>query len=379
MPIISVIIAAYNAAQYLTEAIQSVLDQTYQDFEVIVVDDGSIDNTREIVHQFNDSRLKYIYQENKGMANARNNGIKVSRGEYITFLDADDIFLPDKFSSQVMFLKQHPNIGLVVGGWIYIDKNGQHLGKYEPWNNFPQLNTSTLLYSCPLIPAAVLIASEWLKRIGLFDENLKGVADWDLWLRLVVAGCRIEWNNQLVCMYRLHEGNTSSQAKLMGTEELQVLDKLYARSDLADEVLAAKDSVYARKYLDRASRLYVAGEFLEAIADVQQAVKLDPQLLTGKPPKAVEIVTNWVYHPIVQDKDQFLTNVQTNFPPITPNLKHHFDRVAAHAWIAKAFEQYTEGNMKMTRAALLRGVFSDPSWLRNRGVWSIGIKAFLGW
>ena len=131
---VSVIIPTYNRAVFIADAIQSVLTQTYSDFEIIIVDDGSTDNTREVVGGFNDSRIKYIYQENQWAAAARNNGIRASNGEYLSFLDSDDILMENALKKGIQILDEHPEVAFCYtqnytineSGWIVdLQKKGQ--------------------------------------------------------------------------------------------------------------------------------------------------------------------------------------------------------------------------------------------------------------
>src|SRR5579864_8740685 len=115
-PQVSVVIPAYNAARFLGDAIQSVLNQTYSNFEVVVVNDGSTDDTESVVRSFGD-RLFYVKQANKGVSAARNEGIKRARGQYVAFLDSDDVWLPTKLAEQIPFLEQNPEVGLVYSDW----------------------------------------------------------------------------------------------------------------------------------------------------------------------------------------------------------------------------------------------------------------------
>ncbi len=126
MPKVSVIIATYNRTHFVCEAIESVLNQTFPDFEIIVIDDGSIDNTKQVLEKYA-SRIQYIFQENKGRAEARNTGIKNAKCEYIAFLDDDDIWLPNKLEKQVIFLDSHPDIELVYTFTEVINEQGRLL------------------------------------------------------------------------------------------------------------------------------------------------------------------------------------------------------------------------------------------------------------
>ncbi len=129
MPIVSVIIPAYNQASYLGAAIRSVLEQSHQDFELIVVDDGSTDETASVCGQFDDARIRYLYQDNAGLSAARNTGLHCCQGAYITFLDADDLFLPGKLRLLLDTMEADPSLGLVAGQAIPIDEDGRQIGK----------------------------------------------------------------------------------------------------------------------------------------------------------------------------------------------------------------------------------------------------------
>ena len=156
LPKISVIIPAYNAELWINKTIQSVLDQTFNDFEIIVVDDGSTDNTSQVVHQFSDPRVQYIYQNNQKAAGARNTGISKARGEYIAFLDADDLFKPSKLIKQFSLLENKPYLGGVTCGFDIIDQEGNSIKEEQYWHTHSQLDLKSLLFWDPLLPSTML-------------------------------------------------------------------------------------------------------------------------------------------------------------------------------------------------------------------------------
>ena len=182
-PTVSVIIPTYNRAHLVGRAIRSVLNQTYQDFELIVVDDGSTDNTEEVVKGFNDDRIRYIcHDENKGGSAARNTGIKIALGEYIAFLDSDDEWLPEKLRRQIGTLQKLSKewAGVCTGFWLI---DGGSVIKYTPplpRNLFTELLSRCFLYS----GSTLLIRKVLLDEIGGFDEALPRHQDWDLLLRI---------------------------------------------------------------------------------------------------------------------------------------------------------------------------------------------------
>jgi glycosyltransferase involved in cell wall biosynthesis len=186
-PTVSVIIPAYNRAHLVGRAIQSVLSQAYRSLEVIVVDDGSTDNTEEIVTDFDDERIKYIrHDQNRGGAAARNTGIAFAAGEYIAFLDSDDAWLPDKLGKQVKaFEESDPQVGVIYTGCSVLSQNGEALVDYKA----PRLRGEVLkklLVSNRIVAggSSALVKREHVQEIGGFDESLASCQDWDLWLRL---------------------------------------------------------------------------------------------------------------------------------------------------------------------------------------------------
>jgi len=222
-PTVSVIIPTYNRAHLVGRAIRSVLNQTYQDFEIIVVDDGSTDNTEEVVKGFNDDRIRYIrHDENRGGAAARNTGIKAAQGEYIAFLDSDDEWLPEKLERQVKaFEKSDSRVGVIYTGSIAVSQNGEATTDYKA----PKLRGSILrelLISNQIIGGGsnVMVKRELLKKLGGFDEALPSCQDWDLWLRLASI-CQFDFVDAPLVRVCVH-GNqiTTANAWPEGLERL---------------------------------------------------------------------------------------------------------------------------------------------------------------
>jgi len=176
---ISIIIPTFNRGHIVTRAIDSALSQTHDDFEIIVVDDGSTDNTREVLAPYKD-RIRYLYQENKGVARARNKGIQEANGEYIAFLDSDDYWLPDKLELQMKYFKAHPDVDLVYGRhWKELDGRKKKLrpkGKKLAHGNI----YNDVIFSSYLWMGTVVVRKNCLFKVGLFNDRL----DKDIFLRL---------------------------------------------------------------------------------------------------------------------------------------------------------------------------------------------------
>ena len=178
-PIVSVIIPTYNRAHLINRAVQSVLNQTYQNFELIIVDDGSTDNTKEVLRELSDKRIKSVYLEENSRTSAvpRNKGIGVSRGDYIAFLDSDDEWLPKKIAKQLGFFKtsKKKNLGFIGCNCWSVDENGRRvLIKSPKYKNYQSFKDGVLA-GFPLfgIGSSMLIKKSVIKEIGLFDERIR--------------------------------------------------------------------------------------------------------------------------------------------------------------------------------------------------------------
>jgi glycosyltransferase involved in cell wall biosynthesis len=235
---VSVIIPAYNGDRYLAQAIASILTQTYTDYEIILVNDGSTDNTQSIIQQYADQikSLKYFAQTNQGVAASRNLGLAQAQGEYIAFLDQDDLFLPHKLASQVALLEQDHTLGIVNSGWQIIDQDGVLQSAVEPWQQIPNLNMANMIIWKPVFLGAMLFRRSWLERTAGFDPNLEQTPDVDLVIRLAAMGCPGDWVKQTTVKYRQHEANASKNTLLQAQELDQILERFFAQPDLSAEV-----------------------------------------------------------------------------------------------------------------------------------------------
>jgi len=302
--IVSVIVPAYNQGHYVGEAIQSVLDQTYQDFEIIVVDDGSTDKTAEVTKSFSDPRVHYIYQENRGLSGARNTGIRHSAGIYLTFLDSDDLFLPEKLELLVACLGDNSEIGLVAGQAIPINETGQPVGRIFDVP-LPE-DTSQLLLGNPLHVGSVMVRREWQVKAGFFDESLRSYEDWDMWLRLALLGCKMGWVDQPVSLYRFHQAQMTRDGQQMTTATFAVLEKTYNDPSLPVAWQAIRDQAYSQAYIRAAAQAYTARDYDSAGDCLNQAVQLNPQLVADNARLLARQVAGWAHYAKTGDSLAFL-------------------------------------------------------------------------
>jgi glycosyltransferase involved in cell wall biosynthesis len=225
-PVVSVIIPAYNSKRYIEETINSVLAQTYTDFEMIVVDDGSTDSQRDCIFQYckADDRVRYVYQQNKGVSAARNTGFNHSTGDYVAFLDSDDVWMPNNLSAKLAKFESG-NFGLVHSDGFLIDENSQSKEGVMVGRE-GSLLTDMLEWSGTQVPgpSSILVKREVLQSIGLFDTNLSTSADHDFFLR-VAFQFKIGRVPKPTWKYRLHDANMHKIIPLMEKDVLFVYRK----------------------------------------------------------------------------------------------------------------------------------------------------------
>ena len=218
---VSVIIPTYNREKFVGRAIESVLNQTYKDYEIIVVDDGSMDNTKSVLAQF-DNKIQYVYQENHGISGARNRGIQESKGEYIAFLDSDDVWIPEKLTIQVDILNKNRNVGLVYSKLAILDEKGKKCGM-KPEENTGRNFLELIKIGGDIPTSAVMVRRECFDKVGLFDNTLPPMEDFDMWLRISRFYDIYEITGRILANYYWHDGQiTSNKIKVYdGTVRLQ--------------------------------------------------------------------------------------------------------------------------------------------------------------
>jgi hypothetical protein len=350
------------------------LDQTFPEFESIVVDDGSTDDTADVVARFGDERIRYIYQENQERSAARNRGLAMSQGEYVAFLDSDDMFLPHKLAVQVAALDDAPEVGLVTGGCISVDHNGRPLRVFRPWRDYPQLDAAYWLFRGPVQIGRQLVRKVWLERVHGFDVTMTCAEDKDLLVRLAIAGCKMAWVESVVSVYRLRSLNSAHDALVSRQGVLRLMDKTFATPGLPSEIQSSRDQAYAAAYLFASAVAYAAGQFDHASADLETAARLNPALVEGEPSQLLEVLVAQALTLPGTDPRSYFAGVLTHWPSRLDRFSSSRRRLLAHFYVAKMFQCYEVGHYAEALTALWHAVTRDPGWLRNRGVWSVAAR-----
>lgn len=274
-PLVSVIIPTYNYARFISQAIESVLAQTCQNFEIIVVDDGSTDDTRERVARF--PQVRYLYQANKGIAPARNAGLHASRGDFLVFLDADDRLLPEALATGVDCLDDNPDCVFVSGHWEVVSNFFHALPSppivcvtsdhYRAFLDFNYIGTV----------GQVMFRRSILESVGGFDSSVPGCDDIELYLR-ITRTCQVRCHDKVVMQHRKHGSNTSGNREMMLRSMLQVYQSQspYVQGKPELEAMQRKGIEFCQKFL---------------------AIELKKQ-------KRERIKSNWLVNGIIQIRDR---------------------------------------------------------------------------
>jgi glycosyltransferase involved in cell wall biosynthesis len=277
MSLASVIIPAYNKAEYTCRAVDSVLGQTYRDVEIIVVDDGSTDDTRERLKTYG-NRIQYIYKSNGGACSARNVGIRQAKGEYIALLDCDDLYLPAKIEESVNVLRARPEIGFIHTMAYLVDRDDNIVHVYaRPEARFEGKIAQRLIFGNFICNSTVVVRRSCLDRVGLFDETIFTPADWDMWLRLAEQ-FQTAYIKTALTKYRVSDNYIFNKLELAQKEERIAIERFFQRNPslltgFKNKVLSNWHLRYAQCYVVKEDHDRVRKEFKEALALYPATVK----------------------------------------------------------------------------------------------------------
>jgi glycosyltransferase involved in cell wall biosynthesis len=300
MPQISVVIPIYKVEKFIRSSIQSVLSQTFSDFELLLIDDGSPDDSRKIYENFMDPRIRIISQENRGLSAARNTGIRHAKGDILAFLDGDDLWVPNKLEKHLEHLRKFPEVGISFSRSEFIDEEGESLGNYQ-MPKLSDITASHLLFQNPIgNGSAAVVRREVLdsicykpqvqmgeaNEIWYFDETLRRAEDIDCWLRVsILTSWKIEGIPEALTLYRINSKGLSADlySQLQSWEQVIEKTRSYA-PDLIDQwMLLAK--AFQLKYLARQAIRYQDGK--TAVSLINQAIKTDWKILFVEPKRTL--------------------------------------------------------------------------------------------
>ena len=364
--LVSVIIPTYNHAGFIRDAINSVLAQTYAPFEIIVVDDGSQDDTRSVVSTFG-AQVNYIWQENRGLSAARNTGIRVAKGEYIGVLDADDMYEPEFLARMVTRLETDPQAAGSYCGFLFVDARGKALFQTGRRVVAPEKFHAALVEGNFLVPECILVRADYYRRVGPFDEALRACEDWDMWLRISRSN-KVIGTGEILIRHRVLAGSMSSDPQRMLNNRLAVLGKLFD-----DSPAPACQHAYGQAYLATSYEYLQYGDTLQAYHCLQKACEYFPGLLAefevfyelgcGSQPKGSR--GDFVTLDFPHNADRLLSFLDQLFenPILRPALNPYRRKAYANACLALGNLAYGAHQYELARRYLLRAFFFKPAYL----------------
>ena len=397
-PKASAVMSVYNGERYLREAVESILSQTFTDFEFIIIDDGSTDSTWEILTAYaaQDPRIVLIRnEENIGLTRSLNKGLEVARGEYIARQDADDVSYPARLHAQTQVLDQFPTIGLVGSAFELIDETGRKLGVVRPPMDNVWLQEALQTANC-FCHGSVMIRRQCLQEAGGYREVFAMAQDYDLWLRIaerfdlgalpqICYRYRLS-ENSITMAKRAYQNAYDALAKCLALQRQQTeMDALQQAGDgsscewLRAQLIPTPD-MHARALLEVAILYFLRGQIVEAVHNIEEGVSGYPTLLAQSKAFFVELVTTWA---IVAGEGEarspkalaFVRKVFDNLPPSAVSLSALRRRALSRVNAAAAFESHASCERPGVRHHATQAVLLNPRWCLNRGIISIFVSA----
>lgn len=273
-PLVSVIIPNYNYARYVRDAVDSVLAQTYPYIEIIVVDDGSKDGSQAVIESYGD-KITPLFQENQGVSAARNNGIEVASGEYIAFLDSDDLWSPLKVEMQVEAFIDNAELGMVHVGVVEIDDEGRHLSEIKNGKD-GWVSSDLLLLSEPVIlggGSGIMVSRKVWEDIGGFDCKMSTSADWDFFYRASVRS-KVGFVPSPLLFYRTHGSNMHGNIEAMEHDVTLCFEKAFS-----GKTNVSKNECYGNMHKVLAGSYFKAGQYLGFVRNLLKSVWYRPSIL----------------------------------------------------------------------------------------------------
>jgi glycosyltransferase involved in cell wall biosynthesis len=361
---VSVIIPAYNQANFLGDAIQSVLNQTYKDFELIIVNDASPDNTSQIVKQFNDPRIIYlVHEKNKMLPATRNTGIRASSGEIIALLDADDIYHPEKLEKHVNYLDANPAVGVTYNPRFVLNHSSNTIRDLvrPPW----RVNLEDLVLGFPFAPSDMVVRRDWLFQVGLFDETFTSFSeDLDINCQLALAGCEFASVDKALNYRRYHSGRVMRNIANRLNAALTSLNKTFFDPRCPDSVSALRETAFMNHYLVWSYTAFSQSETALGQEYIREALHLNPSLVLGKPSEWTRFLANYCSADENVNHESLLRQIFDQLPNEVKQVNDQYDWAVAHGYLRKAISaifwgRRDEGRVYFTHARHLNAIIDS--------------------
>ena len=385
--LVSVIIPNFNHARYLGDAIQSVLKQDYSAVEIIVVDDGSTDDSRAVVAAFGD-QVRYIWQQNRGLSAARNTGIQAAAGTYIAVLDADDLYEPTFVSTLVARLEEDPTADGIYCGYQFVDLNNRRLPQIEARSIPAKQLHEALISGNFLVPEAMFLRRHCYEHVGPFDETLRACEDWDMWLSITHSH-RVVGTNKVLIRHRVLPGSMSTHPGRMLKNRMKVLAKHFGPEPTDGGPWSdAQRRAYGHGYLTSTVEYMQDGDLdgayhcLRKMAEIYPAllVKLDTfyELGCGAQPKGYR--THFASLDLQRSNRELFYLLERLFAESDSVVQlDRYQHIAyGQAYYVLGLLSYGAGELSTARFFLLRALSASPSCALNQQFFTTLLKSLAG-
>ena len=384
VPTVSVVMPAYNAEAYVSDAITSILEQTYTDFEFIVIDDGSSDRTRAIIASFRDPRLVVIANErNLGLTASLSKGLAVARGQYIARQDADDVSLPSRLERQVRYFSTHPEIGLLGTWWSHMDESGRVFQVVRSPANSPAIREA-LLTSSVFAHGSVMLRRECVESAGGYQSAAGSAEDLDLWLRLVE---KHEVGNVPEQLYRMrvHGASVVGRGLRNHLESVYRVRKNTVQRWSSTGAGVASPATVARCYFLLACQDLLMGRAAQGDLHLQLASELDPDLPFAVEQNARDVASfalwaSKIADPARSHRDREVVGrryAESVVAHLCSDWSLGMARVVSQFLVTLCYDAYIRQRFGDTIRYALESMYTDRRLVLNRGLWRLtGHSAF---
>lgn len=369
MPLFSVLIPAYNHAPFLADAVESVLNQTCQDFEIIIVDDASIDDTSRVVAGFTDPRIQYIvHPHNKGLSATRNTGIRASKGELIAFLDSDDWYHPQKLELHADFFQKNPEIGVTYNARYELNHSSKTIR--EIWRPPTQVDLSDFVQGFPFAPSDMILRRDELFKTGLLDESIQLYGE-DLYLycKLAINGCKFASVDRVLNYRRYFSDKKYRNIDTIVNVNLRVLENVFNDPNCPAEIARLRSVSCANFCLEYGLRALAQGETSVGQAWLEEALRLKPALLEGDPCQLLDILMEYSVLDDSKDHEHVLGKLIEQLPTSLIGVSEKSQWAVSRGYLIKGVRAALWDRLQDSKAyfanALASGASLDNLFLRR--------------
>lgn len=334
--LVTVIIPVFNGDQYLGEAIKSVLDQTYQNFELVIVDDASTIDISGVINSFKDSRINYIRHEtNLGANNSRNTGIKMSSGKIIAFLDQDDLFHREKLSNHVEYLSEHPDVGFTYNSRFELNYSAQTIRNI--WRPPASMTLAELVQGFPISPSDMVVVRDWLNIAGMWDKknNVHG-GEITFAGRLFLSGCRFAFINKVLNYRRFETGRFYKDIRKKCDAELACQEEIISDPRFPQSECSIRNRAFMNSYLTWAYNALVQNETSLGQEYLINSVRLDPSIIEGNPCELINYFSSGCITDENRDHSVLLRKIFDQLPEEFSHLNNQYKWAVAYGFLIKA-------------------------------------------